>query len=560
MSTVNFLAEWAIRSSVLIAAGALLLWALRVKHSAVRLAGWTAMLLSSLAIPALMTALPKAPMTVMWTEPNVIETPAPAVDAMPSVPTVPASEPFDWTRAAFAVYLAIALALLLRLPVGLAMSFRLLRRSRATEQNFEGLAIRESDDVAAPVTMGIVRPVIVLPGDWRKWDGAKLNAVLEHERSHIRRFDPAMQLLSAMHRAVLWHSPLSWFLHRRIVRTAEDASDDAAVAAMNDRAFYAEVLLDFMRRGVRRTSWMGVPMARYESADARIQRILDGATLPRGRTRWSVAAILALASPLAYLVATAHPSQAAPQVRVEPRTPAPVVPPPAPRSRRASDYLTGLGNAVATTVMVTSKVDGQLKSLDFEEGKPVQAGQLLASIDSRNTQEQLERALALQELAQDTLRLRRSAGQSGEVVVQLENATKADEQKIDELKAQVVYGQVKAPFAGIAGLRKVDPGNFVHSGDVLVVIAQLQPMAVVFTLPQDVLPQVLSRFRAGENPTVEAWNRDMTVKLATGRLTAVDNLIDESTGMIKLKAMFDNKDSALFPNQFVNVRLLMNAK
>lgn len=190
----------------------------------------------------------------------------------------------------------------------------------------------------------------------------------------------------------------------------------------------------------------------------------------------------------------------------------------------------------------------------------MQAGQLLASIDSRNTQEQLERALALQELAQDTLRLRRSAGQSGEVVVQLENATKADEQKIDELKAQVVYGQVKAPFAGIAGLRKVDPGNFVHSGDALVVIAQLQPMAVVFTLPQDVLPQVLSRFRAGENPTVEAWNRDMTVKLATGRLTAVDNLIDESTGMIKLKAMFDNKDSALFPNQFVNVRLLMNAK
>ncbi len=181
-----------------------------------------------------------------------------------------------------------------------------------------GIEIRESDRVAAPVTLGIARPAIVLPGDWRQWDGAKLDAVLAHERSHIRRCDPAVQLLSAIHRAFLWYSPLSWFLHRRIVRVAEEASDDAALAVTRDRALYAEVLLDFMRRSeggsrgalVRRASWQGVPMARYGRADARIHRILDGTALSRGVTRWSVAAILGLGSPLAYLVAAVKPQSA----------------------------------------------------------------------------------------------------------------------------------------------------------------------------------------------------------------------------------------------------------
>ena len=113
-----------------------------------------------------------------------------------------------------------------------------------------------------------MRPAIVLPGDWREWDAAKLDAVLAHERSHIRRRDPAVQVLSAIHRALLWHSPLSWFLHRRIVRVAEEASDDAAVAATRDRASYAEVLLEFMQRGVRTRELAGRT---------------DGAVRPAGR-------------------------------------------------------------------------------------------------------------------------------------------------------------------------------------------------------------------------------------------------------------------------------------
>ena len=223
---------------------------------------------------------------------------------------------------ALAIYIAGAGALLLRLCAGLAMSRQLLRRSRATGRTEGDSEIRESDEIAAPVTLGIADSTIVLPADWREWDDAKLNAVLAHERSHIRRHDPAVQLLSSIHRALIWHSPLSWLLHRRIVRVAEEASDDAAVAATRDRASYAEFLLDFMQRGVRSANWQGVAMARYGRADERIHRILDGTALSGGVTRASVVAILLLGSPLAYLAAAAYPqaqAAAAPQAEIAPR-------------------------------------------------------------------------------------------------------------------------------------------------------------------------------------------------------------------------------------------------
>jgi membrane fusion protein, multidrug efflux system len=117
--------------------------------------------------------------------------------------------------------------------------------------------------------------------------------------------------------------------------------------------------------------------------------------------------------------------------------------------------------------------------------------------------------------------------------------------------------RVTAPITGVAGLRLAEPGNMVRLTDPIVTIVQMQPIAVVFTLPQDLLPQVRSRTGQGVGLAVEAWNRDDSRKLATGHLTAIDNQIDEQTGTVKLKATFDNKDSALFPNQFVNVRLSM---
>src|SRR5206468_3512296 len=206
----------------------------------------------------------------------------------------------NWNLAALLIYVVGALVLMLRLGVGIAMSIRLLRRSRATDRAMEGIEVRESEDITAPVTLGILRPAVVLPCDWRQWDAAKVNAVLAHECSHVRRRDPAVQLVSTIHRVLLWHDPLSWLLHRRIVQVAEEASDDAAIAAMPDRAAYAEMLLDFMQRGVRRAGLEGVPMARYGRQEDRIQRILDGTKCSRGITPWSIMAILALGTPLAY--------------------------------------------------------------------------------------------------------------------------------------------------------------------------------------------------------------------------------------------------------------------
>ena len=298
MSTIQFLAEWAVRSSVLIAAGALVLVVLRVKDSSVRLAGWVALLFGSVMLPLMKTSLP--PVRVTVTRPVAVSvlffdaTPNAAL-AVPAAVAKPRPV-FDWARASLIAYFAIALGLLLRVGVGLAMSWRLLTRSRDSELP----GVRESEDVAAPVTLGIFRQAIVLPLDWREWDSAKLDAVLAHERSHIGRFDPAVQLLSAMHRAVLWFSPASWFLHSRIVRVAEEASDDAAVAVTRDRASYAECLLGFMRC---KECGAGVPMARYGAPEKRIYRILDGTSLSRGVTRWSAAATVMLGVPLAYLAA-----------------------------------------------------------------------------------------------------------------------------------------------------------------------------------------------------------------------------------------------------------------
>src|SRR5215470_2181255 len=119
----------------------------------------------------------------------------------------------------------------------------LLARASTPAGLIDGIEIRCSDRVSAPVTLGVARPVIVLPSGWQEWDTSRLEAVLAHESSHVRRRDPAVQALSAIHRALLWFSPLSWFLHARIVRLAEDASDDAALSATNDRVSYAETLL-----------------------------------------------------------------------------------------------------------------------------------------------------------------------------------------------------------------------------------------------------------------------------------------------------------------------------
>jgi membrane fusion protein, multidrug efflux system len=251
------------------------------------------------------------------------------------------------------------------------------------------------------------------------------------------------------------------------------------------------------------------------------------------------------------------------------------------RTQSLDIHLSGLGTVTPRNVVaVKSRVDGELVKVNFTEGQLVEKGELLAMIDPRpfqvqftQAEGQLMRDKALLKNAElDLARYRKLLAEDSiasqqvdtqvSLVEQYRGTVESDRGQLDNARLQLAYCRVVAPIAGRVGLRLVDAGNIVHASDStgIVTITQVSPTTVVFTLPEDELPKVVRQLRASRNLVAEAWDRAGRQKLATGTLLTIDNQIDTTTGTVKLKAEFANEDATLFPNQFVNVQLLVDTR
>lgn len=232
------------------------------------------------------------------------------------------------------------------------------------------------------------------------------------------------------------------------------------------------------------------------------------------------------------------------------------------------------------TVTVTSRVQGQIMAVNYKEGQLVKKGDSLVEIDSRPYEAALLQAqgqlahdeAALKESQIDLARYRKAYAKKAipkqqlddqeQLVVQNAGTVQADKGALENAKVNLVYTHISSPIDGRVGLRLVDPGNIIQANSTtsLVVVAQLQPITVIFSVAEDYLPEILKQMKAGEAMSVDAYDRAQTMKLAEGKFLTLDNVVDTTTGTVRIKAVFPNEDGNLFPNQFVNARLLVETQ
>ncbi len=303
-----------------------------------------------------------------------------------------------------------------------------------------------------------------------------------------------------------------------------------------------------------------------------------GKVVPKKRRRWGVLLLLVVAAGAGWWMYTRQAPQQAPQRRADLAAATPVVA----AAAALGDIditLNALGTVTSlATVTIRSQISGYLFRVAYEEGQIVKKGDLLAEIDSRPyelalalAQGSLARDKALlataqldlkryQDLAKTNAVPRQQLDTQASLVVQYEATLLSDQAQIDTAKLNIAYCHIVAPVSGRVGLRLVDQGNYVTPGDAtgLVVITQLQPISVIFTTAEDNLPQIQKRLRANATLQATAFDRTGVTKLSVGELKTLDNQIDTTTGTVKLRALFANEDDNLFPNQFVNIRLLVD--
>jgi multidrug efflux system membrane fusion protein len=301
----------------------------------------------------------------------------------------------------------------------------------------------------------------------------------------------------------------------------------------------------------------------------------------RGRKRWLMLLVLLVAGIAGFLILQHRQKVTVAAAKTPPAPPGVAISTTVAQQGNIGVYINALGSvAPLYTVTVKSRVDGQLMSVNYREGQMVKQGDLLAQIDSRPFEAQLaqaegqyQRDKALLENANIDLNRYQIAYSKNAIpkqqldtqvatVHQYEGVVNIDQAQIDNAKVQVAYCRITSPITGRVGLRLVDPGNIVHAADTngMLVITQLQPINVLFSVAEDYLPQIRQQLRRGSRLTVDAFDRTQRTKLSSGALLTFDNEIDTTTGTIKLKAVFPNNDNALFPNQFVNARLLVSTQ